>query len=196
MPGFRIPTNVCKVENDGGDGPSNVAEYARKHRFRLEVMEPMGDRRNGLLLYLEKCTRPTIEIDQIMIHNGQDEIPRPGKQHWKPVEFSFYEKLSDSENPTNLTASRIYRWWADSRTSVVDVRRSRQNAPSAYLKNVQLDLIDGNNTQIWMYYLYDAWPSKISPSDLSYHDSELSEITVTLSYSKAREGTDRTLGTL
>ena len=89
MPGFQISTDAGNTE-----GPRHIIETARNHRFKLEVLEPFGSTSTGILLYLEKCTRPTPEFDQIVIHNGQDEIYRPGKSRWLPVEFTFYEVLN------------------------------------------------------------------------------------------------------
>jgi hypothetical protein len=193
MPGFKIPytPDGCPAI-DPGDGPSNLTETARRHRYMLEILEPLGDRNNGLLMFLKKCTRPAVEIDQMVIHSGQDEIHRPGKHHWKTVEFTFYEKLSGGSGDnkssglvTDDCAQRIYRWWAE--TTLV-IRESRHNSPDQYMKTAQLQMLDGNGGSIWNYFLYDSWPCNVNPSDLSYLDTDLAEISVTLRYSKAREG--------
>jgi len=185
MPGFRIPVpNYCGV-TDFGDGPSNTVETARRHRYSLEVLEPLGDKYTGLLLFGYKCTRPTIEFDEMAIHNGQDEIFRPGKQHWKPVDFSFYEKLDGDNVLSNQAAELIYGWWG---FTMVNVWSSLHQEPAKYLKNIQLDLLDGSGKTVWVYELLDSWPSRISPSQLDYTDTAIADITVTIRYSKAREG--------
>ena len=184
IPGFQIPfPNACGVVNFG-DGPINTIETARKHRYRLEILEPLGDKVTGLLLYGYKCGRPNIEIDEIAIHNAQDEIFRPGKQHWKAVEFSFYEKLRGVNILYDQAAELVYKWWG---STMINLNTSLHREPSEYLKNAQLEMLDGNGASVWVYQLYDCWPSRISPSDLDYSDTSIADISITLRYGKARE---------
>lgn len=187
MPGFSIPfPNACGV-NNFGQGASVTVETARKHRYSLEVLEPLGSKRDGILLYGYKCNRPSIEFDEVAVHNGQDELFRPGKQHWKPVEFTFYEKMSGGGDKAqfNQAAELVYKWWG---STMIDLKTSYHRSPSEYLKNCQLDMSDGSGQTIWVYELLDCWPSRVSPSDLDYSSSDIAEITVALRYAKAREG--------
>jgi hypothetical protein len=48
-------------------------------------------------------------------------------------------------------------------------------------------MLDGLGNPIWTYYLVNCWPSKITPSDLSYAMTEIADITVTLTYDRALE---------
>jgi len=188
MPGFNVPvSDACHDQfavsaNSPFQGPPNSVETARKHRYSLDVLEPLGDRRSGLLLFLAKATRPAVDIDEIVIHSGQDEIYRPGKHRHKAVEFTFYERL---EPPTEDQAAKfIYDWWAK---SMIWVEQSVHGAPGDYLKTAELSMLDGIGYPVWKYMLYDSWPSKVSPSDLSYADSDIAEIAVTLRFAKCRE---------
>ena len=178
MPGFQISTDAGNTE-----GPRHIIETARNHRFKLEVLEPFGSTSTGILLYLEKCTRPTPEFDQIVIHNGQDEIYRPGKSRWLPVEFTFYEVLNSGGNK-NDAADKIYQWWGQ---TMLDIQQSSLNPAANFYKRAELAMLDGEGNAIWKYYLYDCWPLKVTPSDLSYADTELGRISVTLHYNKAEE---------
>jgi len=192
MPGFNITIpNVCHdgdAHNWDGEsafqGPIHTVETARKHRYRLEILEPFagesGDN-NGILLFCEKCTRPTPEIDEIIIHNGQDEIYRPGKQRWNPIEFTFYEKLRGN---TDETAELIYKWWGKIMLALTD---STQRPVSEYYKRGHLQMLNGVGNPIWTYFLYDCWITKVSPSDLAYSDSDIATISVTLRFNKAEE---------
>ncbi len=199
MPGFNIPfwASGCTGQSPSSPGPANDVETARAHRFILEVMEPMGGQDStGMLLFLEKCNRPSPEFDKIVIHNGQDEIPRPGKTHWKDVEFTFYEKLNGDyaggmqaggvfkDDLEDQCAKLIYEWWSK---TMIDVETSRHKPPSEYLKNCQLQMVDGSGEPIWTYFLYDCWPLKVSPSDLDYGNTEIARISVTLAYARAKE---------
>jgi len=214
VPGFNIPiTNRCneavgarydeatekyyKANNrfrGGGPipGPAYTVETARKYRYRLEVLEPFGaysGSGNGILLFLEKCTRPTPEIDEITIHNGQDEIYRPGKQRWAPVEFTFYEVLRGGDSlgigeQVSEASERMYAWWGQVMIALTD---SRHGSPIDYYKRAQLQMLDGVGSPVWTYYLHDCWPQKIAPIELAYSDTEIATTSVTLRFNKAEE---------
>jgi hypothetical protein len=48
-------------------------------------------------------------------------------------------------------------------------------------------MLDGLGRKVWEYNLYDCWPIKVSPNDLDYSNTALSEISVTMRYNKAEE---------
>jgi len=199
MPGFNIATDkaINCPANDSNltntpiyQGPSYTEETARSYRYKLEVLEPLGTTTgNGILLFLEKCTRPTPEVDEIVIHSGQDEIIRPGKNRWSPIEFTFYEKLSgaaseDGGSPIDSVAEKIYEWWG---SSMIDLKTSSHRPVTDYYKRAELSMKDGYGNDVWTYYLYDCWPVKVTPGNLDYADSQIARITVTLRYNKAQE---------
>lgn len=191
MPGFNIPIiGGCHDENafdtdSASQGPDYLVETARKHRYVLDILDPLGTRDNGVLLFLEKCTRPTPEIAEITIHNGQDEIYRPGKNKWGPVEFTFYEKLrGQPSDMTNHAAELIYKWWSD---TMIDLSRSIHKPVVDYYKRGELQMLDGVGNPVWTYFLYDCWPQKVTPGDLAYSDSDIATISVILRFNKAEE---------
>jgi hypothetical protein len=220
---FEPPSSNCgppqfPLPAEDRKGPSNTDEYARNHRFRIETMLPLGPQgvhQTDILLNAEKCTRPTVEFDEIKIHNGQDEIYRPGKHRWAPIEFTFYERVGASDDndliasaqgKPNLASQAIYNWWAglseasqgfetargESLTgySMLNWRESRQFKPDqqrGYQVDVSLSMIDGLGRNIWTYILYECWPLKVFSTDLNYADTELSRITVSLRYNRAEE---------
>jgi hypothetical protein len=195
MPGFDVHLSgpAC---HDGETGwapsrpkPSNTVETARRHRFKFEVLEPLD--KELLLVYAYKATRPSVEIEQIVVHNGQDEIYRPGKHKWRPIDITFYERVFGEifEGPNmsfgyDQPAELINQWWA---STMINLQTSLHGGPSTYRKPCQLDMLDGLGNSIWVYYLANCWPMKVEPSDLSYADAEIADITVTLSYDKAIE---------
>lgn len=190
MPGFNIPAESCLDENAFKEdaaytGANHVIETSRSHRYLLEIFEPMEGKGNTLL-YLEKCTRPSPEFDEIVIHNGQDEIYRPGKNKWGPLEFIFYEVLRGNEPGSfkNSVAENLYEWWAKTMIILSD---SKQGKPQDFYKNAYLQLLDGVGNPVWSYKIYDCWPQKISPSQLSYSESEIATISISLRFNKAEE---------
>lgn len=194
MPGFYIPdsTKACLDDHafkgvSAYDGPDPNMEYARNNRWLIEFLEPFGNIKDGILVYAHKCARPTPELDEIRIHSGQDEIYRPGKNRWNPIDFTFYEKSPTSAEGTTAdeAAKRIYEWWSN---STLILRQSKHGSIANYLKTAHLQMLDGIGKSIWQYSLYQCWPVKVSPSDLDYADGNIAEITVTLRFSKAKEG--------
>lgn len=191
IPGFNIPLSaMCSdvVDSDPftpREGPGINVETARKHRYLLEVLSPLGSSSaDGILFFLKACTRPSAEIDEIVIHNGQDEIYRPGKNRWRALDMTFYEVLSteNDEKHSDLAANKIFSWWA---RKVLNIDKSRlQVNPTV---DMQLSMLDGSGRSVWTYYLYRCWPLKITPSDLSYADTDLAEISLTLRFDKADE---------
>lgn len=190
MPGFNISVLGCNDENAFKEdpafkGPSNLLETGRDYRFSLDIFEPFGGREDGILLYLEKCERPSIEIDEIVIHNGQDEIYRPGKMKWKPISFTFYEVLKGEDSPNdNNTAGKIFELWSE---KVLDLFNSRISPPNDLASDAQLSMLNGKGDPVWIYDMYRCWPTKVSPSDLDNSSNGISKITVTMRYDKARE---------
>jgi len=207
VPGFNIPfSSEC---DDGDSGrpeinsdvltPSNTLETARTHRYRLSINFPnpqatIGSSRNRILEFFpKKCGRPSTEIDEITIHQGQDEIFRPGKPHHQPIEIEFYEILgggSTSSGPNttdveNSTARELFEWWRD---RVLDYQNSRLQNPTDFLSTtVNVVQLDGLGNDIWNYTLYDCWPQKVTPRDLDHSDSTICMTTVRLRYNKMHE---------
>lgn len=198
MPGFDVGIfGACHdtgVPDGRKSGPQNVEETARRHRYEFQVLEPLDRDTEGstfLLFFAYRATRPTPEIDKITIHNGQDEIYRPGKHRWNPIDITFYERVSQIEESQyyDQPAKLLYKWWAGTpygtAGGMIHLDVSLQG--TKYKKPCQLAMLDGYGQPIWSYYLANAWPVKVSPCDLSYADTEIADITVTLSYDKAIE---------
>jgi len=186
MPGFniRLPGSCSSPgapqSQYTGRLADNTVETARAHRYVVEILTPLRD----ILVYAHKCTRPTPEIDKIVIHHQQDEISRPGKNRWKQVEFTFYETLSNT-NSSSGAAALIYEWWGH---QVIDLPNSLHGrAPRYYLNIAEITMLDGAGAPAWRYQLLDTWPSNVTPSELSYSDSAIATITVTLQCQKAKE---------
>ena len=199
MPGFYIVDKRCgpgEFVPIEGTVPPNDVETARRYRYRFESLEPLD--KNNLLLFAYKATRPNIEIEQITIHNGQDEIYRPGEVKWLPIDITFYERVyGEMDSGINSggydqPAELIYQWWAE---SVIHISTSLQGWPydfsklnaKGYRKACQLEMLEGSGMAIWTYYLVNCWPMKITPCELGYADTEIADITITLAYDKAIE---------
>ncbi len=193
MPGFRISSRDGQTAGDDKD-PLATLESARRHRWRITVLGagPAGSYKplEEIIIYAFKGQRPSLEIDKITIHHGQDEAYFPGKNRWAPVNFSFYEVL-DKEG-RNLSAIALYGWQKE---VVIDLSQSliRSNCKRNVVYQQYLSEPAGDKRSIpkvsHEYALISAWPSKITPDELDYSSSEVSVIQVTLTYDKAVERT-------
>lgn len=206
MPGFNIRfDNQCNDTTSGkprqasriGVLPSNYTETARAHRFRMglffsaQVFSALAPN-TTINFFPLKITRPSVEIDTITIHNGQDEIFRPGKHHHQPIEADFYETVDPAGDvnspalisPTNVTARALFGWWYD---GTLDYSQSQLREPTAFNSTVNIVQEDGIGQDIWNYWLYNAWPDKVTPKDLDYSDSNISLTTVRIKYNKIEE---------
>jgi hypothetical protein len=70
---------------------------------------------------------------------------------------------------------------------MINLNTSGHNPVTDYYKRAELSMLDGYGTDVWTYYIYDCWPIKVTPDDLSYSGNDIAKITVTLRYNKAQE---------
>ncbi len=198
MPGFNIPLRpevVSGIERFGGPvgnpaGPSNVIETARTYRFELQSLKPLEYVNPSLLWNVKSIKRPSLQFDEIVIHSGQDEIYRPGKSKWQPVDIVFYEPISYGNR--SLLSGGVYAWWAGRMTDATNSTQRRAgimtpNATTGFYFNAQIDMRDGEGRVVWSYILYECWPISVTPGDLDYGSTDLATTTVTLRYNRAGE---------
>jgi phage tail-like protein len=186
MPGFQINVNACAGAANGvadTEGrPSTSTETARKYRFTLESLGDLltGSERGQLRHFAYNITTPKPEFDDVVIHSGQGEIHRPGKNRWAPVDISFYAALVGQ----SVTIPKmIYDWWSGG----VLNNWALQRRPQDYYKNATIALLDGDGKPVWTYQLLECWPQKVTPSDLDFTNTDIADITLTLAFNRCKE---------
>lgn len=102
----------------------------------------------------------------------------------------FYETLSSQQK--NSMAFSVYDWWSRRLINIADSTQRlpglmTQNPTTGFYFNAQVDMWDGVGNVAWSYILYECWPTAVTPGDLDYSSTDISEITVTLRYNKAAE---------
>lgn len=189
MPGFNIPlgpaSGCSETDVESGDGAqANLPrDIGRAHRYEIQIYGSGKTDFTNIRFYAHKVTRPNLEIDKIVIHHGQDEIYRPGKQRWQPIDISFYETLTENYDDV---AKKLTEW----RREVIDFKKSVIKPITELYKTIRIDILDSVGKSVWYYELLNAWPMAIQPSNLAYADSGLSEITVKVSMDKVMEQGD------
>ena len=199
MPGFKIGGRESS-------GPSSRRELARSHRWLVSIPD-FSDQ--GLNFFAHSCDRPVVEFDVHTIHQGQNRIYAPGRHKWNPITIKFYEILSEFGNtqaqevpteaggivaastptPTGLfdsTANELYKWWSSRMLNVVGNYFVSPNIADLKKETV-ISLLDGAGGPIWKYTLHGSFPSKVAPTGLSYSETGMAEISVTLQYDAAQE---------
>jgi len=166
VPGFNIGR-----DNQAGQ-PGATVETARQHRWKFATLKPLSD----ILIYAHKAGRPKVEIDRGILHHIQDQICFPGKQKWLPIDISFYHVITNTD-----AAFKIYQWWS---SKVLDIARSSINLEKV---TCTLEMLDGKGTSTYRYTMYGCWPSKVTPEELDYASTKISEVTFTLEMDKAKE---------
>ena len=180
MPGF----NINNAANAGGRRlPSATVETFRAQRWRVEFMDVR--QLDDIILYAQSCQRPGVEIDTIIIHNRQNMIRLPGKYKWNPISIKFYETILKSAGTTTLSA--LFDYWSNGRRAVVNYNTNTINQD--FRSNIKIYLDDGEGQEQHIYTLYNAWPSKVEPSELTYTSSDISTVNVIFNYDSASEGT-------
>ena len=198
MPGFNIPLRPGGAPSDRfgspnsirAFGPPNVLETARKYRFALQGFKPTEYVSPYLNFNVKSIQRPKVQFEEIVIHSGQDEIYRPGKTKWQPIEMVFYETLSSQQR--NSMAYSMYDWWSRRLINIADSTQRlsglmTQNPTTGFYFNAQVEMLDGVGNVSWSYILYECWPTAVTPGDLDYSSTDIAETAVTLRYNKAAE---------
>jgi len=212
MAGFNIPLDTYSRDNCEPRSPrsssaissnivfpkrggSNTTESVRGHRFKVVIdldyvldgsgLSSARDEvdTNFLKLYARKCQRPAVEFDVITIHQGAEEIYRPGKYRWNTVDVTFYEPIESEDKKIDVNAKNLYYWW---RFGVMTDKHWMQNL-RAINATMNVYSIDGNSDQVHQYTLHNCWPTKVAPTDFDYSDTNLGEITATFRYDYATE---------
>ena len=83
MPGFNI--------GGSGEGPSNVTETRRKHRWIFETMATGVGPGRDILLLLKSAQRPKYILEEPLVHHNQEQAYFAGKSSWETITLSFYD---------------------------------------------------------------------------------------------------------
>jgi len=172
MPGFKI--------HGEGKGPSATVESARAHRWEFYFTGgDIGDLSN-LDVYALSSQRPVLEIDKAVMHAGINQIHLPGKYKWNPINVKFYETLKGS----TLSTYALFKYWSE---KVINLKQHTVKLPQESQTQARVAMLNGAGVGVYFYVLYNVWPSKVEPAELTYTSSEISTVQVTLTYDAADE---------
>lgn len=174
MPGFN-------VQPFGGgysaQGPSNMVEVRRKHRWVFEVLgRGTGQFSQAELLMLKSASRPTIKFEEAEMHHNQEVAYFAGKQSWEPITMTWY----DAEQNPDISRG-IYHWIE----TVVNMQSMAVAHPRFYKRTAALIMLDGTGQTTEQWSMMGTWPTLANFQELDYSSNEMQTCECTMRYDRA-----------
>lgn len=161
MPGFNI--------GGGGDGPDSKLELLFNHRWIIEQLGPIS---RDQLIIARDLMLPDLKIERQEINGGTIIYKFAKSVKWDDVQVTFY----DDGNILN----EIRDWLELVYTNDEGIK---SHAPSGgYKQECKFKLLGGEGKAINTIVLKNAWPVSVSQGKLTYTNSDIKLITLTLAY--------------
>lgn len=162
MPGFKIL--------DGQDGIQLPNKVVYSYTWQSELLAGL-EIKNGEI-YLREVDQPqfSYETETIKTSNASYEFPSGIK--WKDIKVSFY---NTDEVMTKLIDQSKRTW---------DVIDGLQVANDFMGRSV-INVYYGDDELAYQWILENSWIKSVDPSKLTYEDSGMNDISVTLAYTWA-----------
>lgn len=163
MPGFVI----C----DKGQGPPSTSEAKFSHRYEIIILGPV---QRDALLFAKDLTLPTFNAERQEILGGSLIYKYAKNIKWDDVNISFYDVVKPS------ISEELDKW-----KDLVATAESGLQKHSDYKKDCVFRELDGFGDSLRTINLKGAWPASIAYGKLSYADSSLKLVEMTISYDYA-----------
>lgn len=165
MPGF-------KIADYGGEALSTI-ETLRPHRWRIIQLGPITAQ--DFLLTAKELTLPQWKVEQLTVLGAVLNYKYAKNIKWDDISLTFYD--------TQKLASEIEKWKSLVNT---DDKGILVHGSGGYKKECEFDELDGQGTSVRNIKLFGAWPSSINYGKLSYQNSELKSVELSITYDYAR----------
>jgi hypothetical protein len=169
MPGFKI---------DGygnSDNIPNTIEIARSHRWRIENLGPIQQPENKLVA--RDLTLPTWKPERLEILGTTLYYKYAKNIKWEDVTVIFYDNYK--------IGTEIDRWRDRVHTNIDGIKKHGAGN-QGYKLECEFHEIDGRANIKRKLKLFGAWPTNINYGKLSYTDTSLKVIELTLAYDYAQ----------
>ena len=166
MPGFRV--------QGIGDEEAPADDIKAYYTYTWTLPNIFQSGRKPPLIYLKDMTLPTFSVEQEKVRGASLIYKYASNVIWEDVKVTWYD--------TKGLLDIVLGW----RKSVWAEEKGIQSA-TAYKLNSSLmsELPDGKDGKFWQ--LYGSWPSTIRYGDLTYTQSEVKVVDVTVTYDWAKE---------
>lgn len=150
----------------------NKKELLHSHRWKIDAL---GDIRGTDLFLARDLAIPQFKINTQEVLGGLIYYNYAKSVKWDPVDVVFYDD--------GVIYGLLDKW----RKVVYDNTTGiNKHSPSGgYKKECTFSLLDGRGNPVNKYILKNAWPLSLSHSKVTYTNSEVKQVNVTLSYDYA-----------
>jgi hypothetical protein len=163
LPGFTI----CGK----GSGPDNTVEPKFTYRYNILILGPI---QRDALLFAKDLTLPTFSAERQEIIGGSLIYKYAKNIKWEDVNISFYDVAKPS------ISNELDEWKDLVATSEAGLQKH-----SDYKKDCVFEELNGLGKKLRTIKLKGAWPASIAYGKLSYTDSSIKIVELTLSYDYA-----------
>lgn len=179
MPGFQVNA-IGDFSRPGGAHPIGTADFYYKYGFGITQLFAGGGNTgfspsNALpLIYLRDATLPTFSVEKEYVEGANLEYKFAKSVKWEDVRIAWY----DTDGLVN-----IMRTWRES----VWTPEGGIQSPSTYKTDSYLNTYLPNGAVEVSWWLVNSWPSSIRHGELTYTESDVKLVEVTLTYDWAYE---------
>lgn len=149
------------------------SEVKRTYRFALIFPSDLGG--TSLQASVLSSKRPSWKVDEMELHHLNIRWWIAGKPNWESWDCTFYDYLDDN---TLVNLMKWYKLVYDPKTTFADV-------PSAYKKDVIVQMLGPQYEPVETYTLYGTWPTSISGGSLDMKSSDVAQLSVSFRYDYA-----------
>jgi len=171
MPGFKI--------NGEGEAPINTSEYLWQHRWLIENLGYHVDQDGAFVA--KEVALPDLRMERQEILGGLVWYKFAKAVKFDDATITFYD---DSK-----VSNKIDEWRKEIYTEDDGILQHTQ-----YKQDSSILLLDGEGNTVKRIVLKNSWPANISQGRLTYTESDLKVVIVTLAFDWAEISTENQLG--
>lgn len=162
MPGFI-------VGGGGGPGPPNGIETLRNHRWAIDNFGPLS---GNDAIVARDLQLPDLKIERQEILGGLLWYKYAKAVKWDDAVVVFYDD--------GKISAAVQKWISQVYSNATGI--GSHNPSSGYKSRCKFNLLAGDGSTKSSITLFNAWPVSKSEGKLSYTDSQLKLLTVTLAF--------------
>lgn len=183
MASYNPASQGMGISNVGVGDPNVI--FKRKNRWTFEVNSIQGSTCPFSIPphFVKMANRPNITIEETQIDFLNDRTWIPGKATWEAITVTYLDVAGVGVQPSEGVRG-IHKWLAAVYDFTGKNGRKQSSKRSGYAGKATLTLYDGCGGPLEVWTLGDAWPTGINFGDLTYEDSGIVEIELTIRYSK------------
>lgn len=173
MPGFNIGSSGQGSEEQ----PGSTFELHRVHRWKIHQLIAGGSQSlltSDDLLYAKSITLPAFNVEEESVRGGSIAYKFAKGINWDDVTVVFYDVF---DLLPNIEKMRQTVWTPEEGLKVAN----------NYKGDSEFWLLNGYGDAVRKFILRNSWVKAISHSELTYTNSDIKEVTLTISYDWAEE---------